>query len=242
MSKRVENGPSRCAQWLCKCVCGAEKILTTSYLNSRKNCSCGCMAVHDYTGERFGMLLAMKRAENHGKKTRWECKCDCGKIVFVETHNLTSGASQSCGCVRTKHNGKGTRLYRIWTGMKDRCLNPKSKYRKRYHDRGITVCEEWANDFAVFQKWAFSHGYKDDLEIDRENNDGYYCPENCRWVTPKVNSRNKSTVKINIERAREIKRIAKENPSIKSPRIAEILNVPQGIVSEVRRGTTWMDA
>ena len=187
--KRVENSKYRGAQWLCKCDCGGETIATTSILNSGKKVSCGCSAFHDLTGQRFGMLEVIKRSENTGEKVSWKCKCDCGCIAICTTSNLLQGTSQSCGCVRTKHNGKGTRLYRIWTGMKNRCLNPNSVEFKRYGGRGISVCEQWKEDFASFRDWALANGYEKPLSIDRINNDGNYEPRNCQWLTLADNSR-----------------------------------------------------
>ena len=144
----------------------------------------------DMTGQRFGMLLVAGRSEKKASTGRflWECLCDCGNTAHCSTANIRSGASTSCGCVRTKHKGKGTRLYRIWAGMKDRCLNPKSQYRKRYGGKGVRICKEWATDFAIFRDWALSSGYKEDLTIDRIENDGNYEPGNCQWLTRVANS------------------------------------------------------
>ena len=87
---------------------------------------------------------------------------------------------------------KTTRLlHTTWRNMVGRCMNPNHPNRKRYGDRGISVCEEWL-EFAVFYEWAVSNGYQVGLTIDRKDNDGNYCPENCRWVTQKVNSNNTS--------------------------------------------------
>jgi len=143
----------------------------------------------DLTGQRFGMLMVLKRAPNKKEKVTWGCECDCGKTSESTTSNLLSGASKSCGCVRTKHLGRKTRLYRIWTGMKDRCLNSNSKYRARYGGRGISICKAWAADFPVFRDWALANGYKNDLTIDRIENNGNYEPANCQWLTRVDNSK-----------------------------------------------------
>lgn len=85
---------------------------------------------------------------------------------------------------------KPSRLKRIWTNMKTRCNNPNVQSYKNYGGRGITVCDEWTNSFLSFEFWAKSNGYNDSLTLDRINNNAGYCPDNCRWVTPKDQSRN----------------------------------------------------
>lgn len=89
-----------------------------------------------------------------------------------------------------KHGKRNTRLYRIWLQMKNRCYNKRSDRYKDYGGRGIVVCVEWRNSFELFYDWSMSHGYSDELTIDRIDNDGNYEPSNCRWVTIKEQSRN----------------------------------------------------
>jgi hypothetical protein len=88
-------------------------------------------------------------------------------------------------------NGR-VRITRILNGMKTRCNNPKRKDYPAYGGRGIKVCEEWSNSVDAFVEWSLGNGYSDELTIDRINNDKDYSPENCRWVTKKVQQRNQS--------------------------------------------------
>ena len=90
------------------------------------------------------------------------------------------------------HGQKNTRIYRIWGCMKARCYRPSHPWYHRYGARGIAVCSEWKDSFVNFFNWAMSHGYTDKLSIDRVNNDGNYCPENCRFVTQREQIRNRS--------------------------------------------------
>lgn len=81
-------------------------------------------------------------------------------------------------------------LFNTWQTMKGRCENPKREKYKDYGGRGIKVCAEWQSA-EHFVRWALSNGYSEGLQLDRIDNNGDYCPENCRFVTPKENSRNK---------------------------------------------------
>ena len=162
----------------------------------------------DLIGQRFGRLVVIEKLPSKNKRCWWKCKCDCGNFKDVPTKYLTSGTTQSCGCLNkiksenakkaakksaevcTTHGLSNTRIYSIWKNMIYRCENSKAAEFKLYGGRGIKVCEEW-HDIRKFQEWAMINGYKEGLEIDRVDVDGNYEPLNCRWATRKQQNNNK---------------------------------------------------
>ena len=154
------------------------------------------MRFQDLSGKFYGRLTVIKRVENLNNHPAYLCQCECGKQLVVRAQSLTSGNTKSCGCLRKDnhfhiHGGKGTRLYRIWKAMKTRCYNPNFHQYKDWGGRGINVCPEWLNDFQAFYDWGMSHGYQNDLSIDRIDNDKGYSPDNCRWATAKEQDQNR---------------------------------------------------
>lgn len=93
------------------------------------------------------------------------------------------------------HGGKGTKLYEVWSAMRQRCYCKTNRSYKYYGARGIGICPEWAS-FANFRAWAFENGYKEKLTLDRIDNNGNYEPDNCRWVTMKEQINNRRTTKM----------------------------------------------
>jgi hypothetical protein len=129
---------------------------------------------------------------------RCEAVCDCGATAWPHYTNVYSGKTSSCGCYRRAFKtldayayteGKSDRLHNIWASMKARCLNQNHQAYRQYGGRGISVCDEWL-DYVPFKEWALSAGYKENLEIDRIDNNSDYRPGNCRWVKRVINSRN----------------------------------------------------
>lgn len=189
--------------WLCECDCGNRTVVIRYNLTSGSTRSCGCISheSEDLSGMKFNMLTVVERVERlPNGKTLWRCICDCGNETIVEGYNLKSGGTKSCGCLqkemsskyKTTHGMSNTRLYRIWTDMKQRCINENRARYKRYGGRGITFESTW-NDFEPFRDWALSNGYDDDLSIDRINNELGYYPDNCRWTDVITQENNRSS-------------------------------------------------
>lgn len=159
-------------------------------------------------GTRFGQLTVLGDSirlviPNSAPTYFVPVRCDCGSIILVRKSRLKLGRINKCSTCRnreisniyssfkTKVNGKRTRLFHIWEGMLERCYKPNRSNYKYYGEKGVTVCDEWRLDFNIFAIWAVTHGYDNNLTIDRINPFGNYTPDNCRWVTWKVQANNK---------------------------------------------------
>jgi len=160
----------------------------------------------DLTGKQFGDWTVLYEEPQEGYVRKWRCRCVCGAEKTVYQGNLTQGKSHGCGCAARKltgerartHGKRNTRLYNIWVLMRRRCYDESSVSYKNYGGRGISVCDEWLghDGFQHFWDWSHENGYSEsasprDCSIDRIDVNGNYCPENCRWIDMRSQSRNK---------------------------------------------------
>lgn len=158
--------------------------------------------VYNLVGQKFNRLTVIEKDGHMGKKVLWKCLCDCGNETHVSTNDLTSGNTKSCGCFnreqlsnsKSTHGMSGIPLYDIWCGIKQRCYYEKHVAYKRYGAKGIKMSEDWLN-FENFYR-DMHEGYKDGLTVDRKDNGGDYCKDNCRWATYKEQCNNRSSNRI----------------------------------------------
>lgn len=198
----ITKGGQQVTMWNCRCDCGNTRVVPSGKLNNGEVVTCAfCKKFRheDLTGRRFGYLTIVGEVERRGIQIMWKCKCDCGNYIVSPRNNLMNGHTKSCGC-KTKemignatrvHGHSKTRVWAIYSGMKARCYNENFPKYKDYGARGICICDEWLNDFMAFYNWSITHGYSDDLSIDRINVNGNYEPTNCRWATLEEQSYNK---------------------------------------------------
>lgn len=161
----------------------------------------------DLSGQKFGKLTVLSRAENSAKHLMWFCRCDCGKNATVRGSAMKSGNSTTCGCgvseamsrtgkLNGTHRLSRTGEYRSWARMIHRCEVPEDNRYQYYGARGISVCSRWRDSFETF---LADMGQKptDGHTIDRKDANGNYEPGNCRWATSSEQNKNRRPFKRN---------------------------------------------
>jgi len=150
------------------------------------------------SGDKYNRLTAISFHHKVRYDQYWLFKCDCGAEKVIRTSHVRSGATKSCGCFNTesrskrkKHGMNGTRPWRIWRNLINRCDNPNMTQYEDWGGRGISYDPKW-KDFSAF--WEdMKDGYSDNLSIDRIDNNKNYCKENCKWSTRKEQNNNQRT-------------------------------------------------
>lgn len=186
-------GPQR--HWLCRCACGTERAVAGQSLRTGRSTGCGC--ADDLLGKTFGKWTVIGRRAGADRRTLWLCLCECGAQSEMQGSRLTRGGSKSCGCgasaaisrARTTHGKRNTGLYRTWSSMRSRCLNPKHPSYRNYGARGVHICDAWST-FEGFMR-DMEPTWTEGLTLERINNDGHYEPGNCKWIALEEQPKNR---------------------------------------------------
>lgn len=197
-------------------------------------------------GHTFGSLVFIRKLPQDECivkdkfRTVVELLCVCGMKTIADWNNVKNGKTKSCGCLRTpyKYGKDKMQLYKVWTGLKQRCYNPKNSAFKWYGARGVSMCDEWRYDYNKFFEWSMSNGWEKGLDIDKDiKGDGMmYSPENCSFVSHKVNMEAVRWNKVSKELAQEIK------SSPKSARqLAKEFELSRNTVNKIRGNKYFKD-
>ena len=211
----------------CLCDCGNYYVAEGYMLRNGQVKSCGCLhdsrkvenKKSDIIGKQFGKLKVLREVGGEKTNTLFECLCDCGNLT-VEKWSSLIGGKKSCGCLHHEqllerniiHGGTKDRLYCVWQDMKRRCYDVNARGYEYYGGRGITVCDEWINNYSAFKEFMLEKGYDEtakrgECTLERINVNAGYSPNNCCIVTIQKQAYNKTNSHIE-EYKGEVKTIA----------------------------------
>ncbi len=198
--------------------------------------------------QRYGRLVALGRVANGPRgHVRWECQCDCGNRLVCGVSSLSSGNTQSCGCLKQDvldarsrihgcaQRGKHTPEYRAWSQAINRVTNPNCPNYERYGGRGITMAPEFAASFEAFLAYVGPRPSPKHT-LEREDNAKGYERGNLRWATRVTQGRNRDCVKLSMELAREIR----DRPE-SGGALAKVYGVSKTTICRLRRGEIWQE-
>jgi hypothetical protein len=151
-----------------------------------------------FIGQKFNRLTILEYVGSLKGRPVVKAECDCGAIKKYLLKNIKRNNTKSCGCFRIKKHGLWDHhLYKRWITIKSRCYNPNATQYNNYGGSGVTMCEEWKNNFKSFYDWCIENGWKEGLEVDKDlkypgKTGKIYSPEYCCLVTHEINNRNRS--------------------------------------------------
>lgn len=199
--------------------------------------------------QKFGRLEVIEESQPFRNKdgsiqcAGWVCKCECGNIAIIRANSLQTHKTKSCGCLNKEkpsnnitHHMSNSPLYKKYKSMKRRCFDPKSQNYKYYGGKGITICQEWLEDFMNFYNWAMENGYRDELTIERKDVNKDYEPENCCWIplAEQVYNRTNTYLVDGVSLAKKTRELNIVNPQIARDRckrgwsLQEAISIPIG--------------
>lgn len=189
-------------------------------------------------GQKFYYILS---ADSFGVITQIESKENSTLFLhFFLEYNIRNNVMEN-NSYPTTHGLSKHPLYLTWRNIIKRCHWDKYKFKHRYADRGIIVCDLWRYNFVNFYNWAIENNWQKGLQIDRINNDGNYEPNNCRFVTSATNNRNRSNNVLTLEMAKSIRQYKINNPKCSEKEIAKIYNTTRSNVSNVLLNRCWRE-
>lgn len=203
------------------------------------------ITAEDLTGRKYPWFTVVSSSpvKNKYNKTLWLCWCKCGNTFKATTSAINSGNNTSCGCMKNKahitHGKTKSPEYAIWQGMLQRCTNTNSTGYANYGARGIKVCDRWLESFENFlADMGFRPSRKHSIE--RTDNDGDYCPENCKWALPieQLNNRRNNVYYTYNGVKRTLSQLAREyniNRATLAVRLKRGATIEEAITKEVGR-------